>query len=286
MKKGLPVTLMLFSCTSYYQSHFTLQQQHQMGHLVCFNMYSKASEFRCEFEWINHDVYPSCLTLSPHEESRGPREYLFVLGHRGVGLSAGSFVVFWSFPVWHVPGRVLLFTLHSSEYSPPCCLFSCATTPEECAPGESDTEEHCDHYTDVGKTQMEMLPLLLSIRGCVLYYVVNLMCKNTGLLFCLNVLDYFIFYFAYFIHIITGQQHSGGFWNEAHGRPVGHTQFEACVEISSVPKGGVVGFPNTVIEWDPSDALLSHFFLPHTALRFLLSNLLLVISYYAYRPFI
>lgn len=115
--------------------------------------------------------------------------------------------------------------------------------------------------------------------------IVNLMCKNTGLLFCLNVLDYFIFYFAYFLHINTGQQQSGGFWKEAHGRPVGHTQFEACVKISSVPKGGVVGFPNTVVQWDPSDALLSPLFLPHTALRFLLSHLLLVISYYAYRPF-
>lgn len=152
-----------------------------------------------------------------------------MLGHRGVGLSAGGFVVFWSFPVWHVPGRVLLFTLHSSEYSPPCCLFSCATTPEECAPGESDTEEHCDHYTDVRKTQMEMLPLLVSIRRCVLYYVMNWMCKNTGLLFCLNVLDYFIFYFAYFLHINTGQQHSGGFlkWSTWQtGRT--HTVWSMC----------------------------------------------------------
>lgn len=52
-------------------------------------------------------------------------------GHWGVGLSAGGFVVFWSFPVWHVPLRALLFTLQPSEHHPPYCLFLCATTPEK-----------------------------------------------------------------------------------------------------------------------------------------------------------
>lgn len=45
-------------------------------------------------------------------------EYLLVLGHQGDGLSAGGFVVLWSFPVWHVPGRALVFTLRSCVYSP------------------------------------------------------------------------------------------------------------------------------------------------------------------------
>lgn len=98
-----------------------------MSHLA--NFYSKASEGLLLCVLMNKT---RCLSFLFNIKSLWTvtgtmGEYLLVLGHQGDGLSAGSFVVLWSFPVWHVPGRVLLFTLRSCVYSPAHCLFSCAT---------------------------------------------------------------------------------------------------------------------------------------------------------------
>lgn len=108
-----------------------------MGHLICLIFIQKASEEPVLCVLMNKT---RCLSILFNVKSprtvTGTKRILTASGHLGVGLSAGGFVVLWSFPVWHVPGRVLLFTLRSSVYSSLYCLFSCATIHEESAPGE------------------------------------------------------------------------------------------------------------------------------------------------------
>lgn len=164
--------------------------------------------------------------LSPREQSQGPREYLLAPGHRGVGLSAGGFVVFWSFPVWHVPLRVLLFTLQPSEYHPPYCLFWCATTPEEWGTQRNTVASQMK----MSSAQVHIKPVLLvkEFRSCC---VLN----NT---FCID-----LFASSFTSTSIVLNSHRAIHLHFLNNK----TLHRDRLKYRYLPKGGDIGFPNAVI---------------------------------------